>query len=101
MLSLRKFESTMADMTSNGLGPQFREHMESTVLQFGAQPSDSLPPILSTFAQPIHVDEFLSETNLAAEVDGSREEETEAPDPERPLSEGPAHDQTSGFEAPV
>ena len=33
----------------------------STVLQFGAQPSTSLPSIIASFAHPIHVDPSLLE----------------------------------------
>lgn len=38
-----------------------RGHMASTVLEFGAQPSDSLPALIASFAHPIHVDSELLE----------------------------------------
>ncbi|KAI1788433.1 hypothetical protein LXA43DRAFT_637518 [Ganoderma leucocontextum] len=36
MLSLRQFDSTITSMNDSGLGPRVREHMASTVLEFGA-----------------------------------------------------------------
>ncbi|KAM5545113.1 hypothetical protein V8D89_001224 [Ganoderma adspersum] len=42
--------STLADTTASGLGPELRERMASTVLQFGAQPSSSLPSLIASFA---------------------------------------------------
>ena len=56
MILLRQFDSTLADTTASGLGPERREHMASTVLQFGAQPSYSLPALIASFANPVHVD---------------------------------------------
>ena len=39
----------------------------STVLQFGAQPSTSLPSIIASFAHPIHVDPSLLEDIIDGE----------------------------------
>ena len=55
MLLLRQFDSTLADTTASGLGPERRERMASTVLQFGVQPSYSLPALIASFANPVHV----------------------------------------------
>ena len=35
--------------------------MASTVLEFAAQPSDSLPTLIASFAHPVHVDSDLFE----------------------------------------
>ena len=56
MLLLRQFDSTLTDTTASGHGTGVREHMASTVLQFGAQPSYSLPAMIASFANPVHVD---------------------------------------------
>ncbi len=52
MLSLRQFDSTIMESMT---GPQLREHTASTVLRFGAQPSNSLPAFITSFAHPVHV----------------------------------------------
>ena len=52
MISLRQFDSALASTTS---GPQLRELTASTVLQFAAHPSDSLPASIASFAHPIHL----------------------------------------------
>ncbi|PIL32848.1 hypothetical protein GSI_04965 [Ganoderma sinense ZZ0214-1] len=56
MLALRQFDRTVVETTGSGIGPQFREHMASTVLQFSAQPSESLPDLIVSFAHPVLVD---------------------------------------------
>ncbi|KAI1782329.1 hypothetical protein LXA43DRAFT_1187693 [Ganoderma leucocontextum] len=59
MLSLRQFDN--------------QEHTASTVLQFGARPSDSLPAFIASFAYPVHVDSALSQTDPDAIVDDGSE----------------------------
>ncbi|KAM5545102.1 hypothetical protein V8D89_001213 [Ganoderma adspersum] len=44
-------------------GSQARGDTPSVVLQFAAQPSSSLPASIATFANPVHVDSALSETD--------------------------------------
>ncbi|KAM5543652.1 hypothetical protein V8D89_002903 [Ganoderma adspersum] len=71
MLSLRQFDASIAYATRSGIGSDspVREHTAgSIVLQFAAQPADSLPPFLSSFAHPIHVDSDLSETDSDLEI---------------------------------
>ena len=50
-----------------------QEHMASTVLQFGAQPSHSLPALIGSFAHPVHVDESLFETDSDPVVENGSE----------------------------
>nr|VWO94430.1 Filamentous fungal-specific transmembrane protein [Ganoderma boninense] len=72
MLSLRQFDSTVADATGSGLGPQLQGHMAASMLEFGAQPSDSLPASIASFANPVHVGDSLFESEPSASVeDGS------------------------------
>ncbi len=82
MLSLRQFDSTVASATYSGMGSRVREHMASTVLEFGAQPSDSLPALISSFAHPVHVDESLFEMDpdyIAEDGPEGREIDVDAP----------------------
>ena len=62
MLALRRFDTSAVSTTH--LGPSsesgVRDHTASTVLQFAAQPSASLPTFIASFAQPVHVDSSLS-----------------------------------------
>ena len=64
ILSLRQFDSAIQSATYSGLDLQLREHVASTVLQFGAERSDSLPAVVASFAHPIHVDPALFESDL-------------------------------------
>ena len=63
--------------------------MASTVLEFAAQPSDSLPAAIASFAHPVHVDGVLFGTEPFAIVEGDAE------CPELgvvvPALEGPSH----------
>ncbi|KAM5545067.1 hypothetical protein V8D89_001178 [Ganoderma adspersum] len=59
MLSIRAFDSTLSSMATLPGIPS--ENAASMVLPFGAQPSDSLPAFISSFAHPVHVDSPLSE----------------------------------------
>ena len=43
--------------------------MADTVLEFGAQPSDSLPATIASFAHPVHVDTILAEMDQDAIFD--------------------------------
>ncbi len=71
ILSLRQFDSTIASVRTAARGSRAREHMTS-MLEFGAQPSTSLPSFIASFAHPVHVDsEALSEVDPEIVVDGS------------------------------
>ena len=72
MLSLRQFDSSLGSAT----GPQLREHAASTVLQFGAHPSDSLPASIASFAHPVSIGAGPSEPEVGADeiVDNVSEE---------------------------
>lgn len=69
MLSLRQFDSAIASTT----GPQLREHTASTVLQFGAQPSDSLPATIASFAHPIYLGSHTSDVDTHTMADNVSE----------------------------
>ena len=74
MLSLRQLESAIAESaTHSGAGSRVREHVASTVLEFGAQPSDSLPAFIASFAYPIHIDYDPLEAHLEAIVNNGTE----------------------------
>lgn len=78
--------------------------MASTVLQFGARPSSSLPHVIASFAHPIHLDAALFETDLYANIeDGSECQEISmvAPMLGAPSFERPVRDQTSKLEPSV
>ncbi|PIL26898.1 hypothetical protein GSI_10036 [Ganoderma sinense ZZ0214-1] len=104
MLSLRQFDSAVADATDSGLGPQLQEHMAGSMLQFGAQPSDSLPASIASFANPVHVGDSLFESELGAstsvESDGSElrlgESDTNSNFPGAPILETPSAQNPSG-----
>ncbi|KAI1784404.1 hypothetical protein LXA43DRAFT_1123682 [Ganoderma leucocontextum] len=67
MLSLRRFDSSPPSVAFSETGSRLREHAASRdVLQFAAQPSDSLPAFIASFAGPVHVDSALSETDADA-----------------------------------
>ena len=55
------------------LGSQLREHMASAVLEFGAQPSTSLPSFIASFAHPVHVESVLSEMEPGESIDDESE----------------------------
>ena len=79
MLSLRQFDARMASTMRSGPGIDSRvlEHTTSAVLQFAAQPTDSLPPFLSSFGHPVHLESTLSGTGSDEDFggDGSDGEE--------------------------
>ena len=61
--------------------------MASTVLEFAAQPSNSLPTLISSFSHPVHVDESLFEMDPEQAADTGpqgRETDVVAPAPEGP-----------------
>ena len=97
MLSLRQFDSSVASATYSGMGPRVQEHMASMVLEFAAQPSDSLPAQISTFSHPVHVDESLFEMDQGAMVDTIVDNGSEGQDMDASTSalEG------SSFQSPV
>lgn len=76
MLSLRQFDSAVASAThSMHTDSLVLEHMASTGPHFAAQPGDSLPPFIASFAQPVLVDQSLSDGDPDAAVpdDGSND----------------------------
>ncbi|KAI1786614.1 hypothetical protein LXA43DRAFT_1109322 [Ganoderma leucocontextum] len=74
MLSLRQFDSTIASSRYSGPGSRVREHTAfGDVLQFAAQPSDTLPSFIASFAHPIHVDSYLSDEDPDATVEEGSE----------------------------
>ena len=71
-------------MTYHGSGTQVQEQTASKMLQFAAQPSDSLPSFITSFSHPVHVDSVLSETVPDSVVDdGSDSREMDVRDPTR------------------
>ncbi|PIL32833.1 hypothetical protein GSI_04950 [Ganoderma sinense ZZ0214-1] len=78
MLSLRQFDASVSYATELGTDSRLRDHTASTVLRFGAQPSESLPALIAPFAHPVHVDWSQSETEPEAVSDrGSEWRETD------------------------
>ncbi|KAI1784502.1 hypothetical protein LXA43DRAFT_210190 [Ganoderma leucocontextum] len=104
MLSLRQLDSSTASGTYSRPGSRVRDHAASTVLRFAAQPSDSLPSFIASFAHPVHVDSSLSETDPDEIVDDGSEwremEELKAPTrtTRTPSCQSPAADQPSDLE---
>ncbi|KAM5545065.1 hypothetical protein V8D89_001176 [Ganoderma adspersum] len=79
-----QFESTLEAATNSMAGSRVREHMASTVLEFGAHPGESLPSFIASFVHPVHLDSTLSEIDLEETVEDSsgwelREIDVEAP----------------------
>ncbi|KAM5545119.1 hypothetical protein V8D89_001230 [Ganoderma adspersum] len=73
ILSLRRFDTSAAATTYNEARLQSREHTHSrSVLQFAAQPSDTLPSFIASFAQPVHTESLWSETDSETTVNGNR-----------------------------
>ncbi|KAI1784400.1 hypothetical protein LXA43DRAFT_1101438 [Ganoderma leucocontextum] len=108
MLELRQFDTGPASLAFSETGSRLREHTASRdVLQFAALPSDSLPPFLTSFAGPVHVDSALSETDPDAfDDDGmewqemdvihaptltTRSSQPESPTPEQPKASDLGH----------
>ncbi len=60
------------------------------VLQFGAQPSDSLPAFITPFAHPVHVDSDLYEADPDTYIDSTRPEGQEINVVAPALVEGPS-----------
>ena len=89
MLSLRQFDSHVGPSTDSGMG----SHLEGRttlvdVLQFAAQPSDSLPPSIASFAHPVYVESALTETDSDGLVnDGSEWRELDAVAPTKNLED--------------
>ncbi|KAM5543380.1 hypothetical protein V8D89_002965 [Ganoderma adspersum] len=73
MLSLPQFDSNAAFAADSGAGSRIRDHMASTGLQFGVQPSELLPAFIVSFAHPVHVDWSLSETEPGTIVNNGSE----------------------------
>ncbi|KAI1784398.1 hypothetical protein LXA43DRAFT_1123642, partial [Ganoderma leucocontextum] len=109
MLSLRQFDSSPASVTyhDSEMGSRVREHTASRdILHFAAQPSDSLPAFIASFAGPVHVGSAMSETDPdAIDDDGAEWQEMdvmaptrttpssqpESPAPEQPQASDLAH----------
>ena len=85
MLSLREFESKAAPLPSFSLLElQEGENTGSVVLEFAAQPSDTLPALIVPFAHPIHVNSGLSQVDQTTNLDletGSEDQVTGASKP--------------------
>ena len=70
--------------------------MADTVLEFGAQPSDSLPGFIASFAHPVHTDLALSDMELNEideDLDVSQQREADVvaqPSPNQGLAPGEA-----------
>ncbi|KAM5545062.1 hypothetical protein V8D89_001173 [Ganoderma adspersum] len=78
MLSLRQFDATNARATFSMPGSLVRD---PATLDFGAQPCETLPPFIASFAHPVHVDSALPDTDTDEDLaDGSESEwrETDA-----------------------
>ncbi|KAI1784396.1 hypothetical protein LXA43DRAFT_1066798 [Ganoderma leucocontextum] len=75
MLELRQFDSSPASVTCSEAGSsRVQEHtVWRDVLQFAAQPSDSLPAFIASFGSPVHVDSAVSETDPDAIDDSGAE----------------------------
>lgn len=73
MLSLREFDSITAPAVYSDTASCGPDDMMSTVLRFGAQPSDGLPSFIASFAYPVHVESALSESDSDALVDDGSE----------------------------
>ena len=57
MLSLPKFDANiLAPSIYPGTASQSGDYTILSVVQFGAQPNESLPLFLASFAHPVHVD---------------------------------------------
>ncbi|PIL32819.1 hypothetical protein GSI_04936 [Ganoderma sinense ZZ0214-1] len=101
MISLRQFDSSIAPVpTFSMAASRVREYTASTVLQFAAQPSDTLPSFIASFAHPIHVDSILSDADsdatFASESDGSEWREMDGIAPNRGLETPCGHIPTPG-----
>ena len=96
MLSLRQFESAISSVTISMPGSRTQEHMASMMLEFGAQPSDSLPGFIASFAHPVHTDLALSDMELNEideDLDVSQQREADVvaqPSPNQGLAPGEA-----------
>ena len=74
ILSLRQFDNTVADTTTSGPGYRAQERTGlGDMLQFAAQPSNSLPSFIASFAQPVYVESAPSETDSDKLVDDGSE----------------------------
>ncbi|KAI1795426.1 hypothetical protein LXA43DRAFT_42130 [Ganoderma leucocontextum] len=74
ILELRQFDSSPASVTYPEMGSRVRGHTASRdILQFAAQPSDSLLTSIASFAGLVHVDSALSETDPDAIDDDAAE----------------------------
>ena len=83
MLALRQFDTRIgsAEPVSRD-----QDQTASTVLQFAAQHTGSLPPFIASFTQPVHVDLSLPGAELD---DGYEWQEMDAVAPETPSSMNP------------
>ena len=74
MLSLRQFEANMESATYSGTGTRCGEHAVSRVrFQCSAQPSESLPSFIASFAHPVHINDSLFEEGFAGGKPGEDE----------------------------
>ncbi|KAI1784391.1 hypothetical protein LXA43DRAFT_1101431 [Ganoderma leucocontextum] len=111
MLELRQFDSSPASVTydDSEMGSRVQEHTASRdVLQFAAQPSDSLPASIASFAHPVHVDSALFDSEMdpdAINDNGAEWQEMDVVAPTRTTAssqpESPAPEQPSELEHSV
>ncbi|PIL30105.1 hypothetical protein GSI_07753 [Ganoderma sinense ZZ0214-1] len=74
MLSLNELHASISSMTRSGIDSrQVRQLATSAVLQFAAQPTDSLPSFLASFSYPVHIESVMHDT----ESDGLSDDESE------------------------
>ncbi|KAI1784403.1 hypothetical protein LXA43DRAFT_1101440 [Ganoderma leucocontextum] len=102
ILSLRQFDTSPASLACSETGSRVREHTASRdILQFAAQPSDSLPAFIASFAGPVHLDYALSETDPDA-IDNSgaewQEMDVVAPTRTTASSQSPGREQPPELE---
>ena len=73
ILSLRRFDTSAAAPTYNEAGLQSRGDTHSqSMLQFAAQPSDTLPSFIASFAQPVHTEPLWSDSDSGETVNGDQ-----------------------------
>ena len=101
MLSLQEFDRSITDVTYSGMSSRIREHVASTILEFRAQPNETLPAFIASFAHPVHIDVTMAERDpdaIAEDRYEGREVDMVGPTSEVPSSQGPGCGQTSGLE---
>ncbi|PIL32838.1 hypothetical protein GSI_04955 [Ganoderma sinense ZZ0214-1] len=73
MLSLRRFDSTISSPTYFATGSRLRGQAASTMLQFAAPASDTLPAFIASFAHPVYVDSSFADHDALVDDDDRSE----------------------------